>query len=64
MSSIDVLAKHQRHALGMADSAPDRCACGAEIHPNRSDAVADIDIMVRRDFAFAVHQVDALRAGC
>ena len=55
---IDLLAGHQKVSMGMTSGSPDTCKCGARIYP----ALADTEITVRRDAAFAVHQASALNA--
>lgn len=53
-----VLALHQRRSTGMTYNSPDVCTCGARLLPERGDE----DATIRRDRAFAHHQVQVLTA--
>ncbi len=62
--TASILAKHQRHELGMSSGSPDRCACGMQVMPDPRYLAADgtaRNITDRRDEAFAAHQAEMLK---
>src|SRR3954467_15861086 len=63
MSNVDILAAHQRQGLGASEDSPYYCKCGARIYPATEGFAENDSNLVRRGFAFAAHQVDALMWG-
>lgn len=62
--TASILAKHQRHELGMSSGSPDTCACGEKVMPDPETLAADgtaRNITDRRDEAFAAHQAEMLK---
>lgn len=54
---VAILAEHQLESHGMTYGSADRCTCGAKTYPEPGPE----DIMVRRAWAFAVHQAAVLQ---
>lgn len=62
MSDVDILFDHQRVVSAAFHDQPDICKCGVKIWPSPAHYCTSESVLVRRDFAFASHQIDALRA--